>query len=64
MHIGKYDEVKVFSATKARDRDGLGSKITDWIRDERPVIQHTEVKQSSDHEFHCLTVVVFYNRPS
>lgn len=58
-----YEEVKVFSATKARDRDALGKKVTEWILDQKPLIQRTEVRQSSDSEFHCLSIVVFYNKP-
>ena len=52
---------KVFSATKAREREELGETVTRWIR------EHTEVEivdkivtQSSDREFHCLTVTVFF----
>jgi len=55
-----FDEVKVFSATKARDREELGDKATEWLRrssDKRVV--DVVVKQSSDHEFHCLTLVFF-----
>ncbi len=57
-----YDSVKVFSATKARDRESLGNVVTDWIRAQQPVIKETLVKQSSDREFHCLTIVVFYDQ--
>ena len=53
--------VKVFSATKARDRDELGEHVTRWLRanGDLEVVDRT-VMQSSDHEFHCLTVVLFY----
>jgi hypothetical protein len=53
--------VKVFSATKARDREGLGELITTWIR-EHPELRLVDkiVTQSSDSEFHCLTITVFY----
>ncbi|MBN2802662.1 MAG: hypothetical protein JXR91_06185 [Deltaproteobacteria bacterium] len=58
-----YNAVKVFSATKARERSELGDEITLWI-DENPEIKivNTEIRQSSDSEFHCLSIVVFYNR--
>jgi hypothetical protein len=59
----KFDGVKVFSATKAREREELGEVITKWLDD------HTEltvvdqiVSQSSDNEFHCLTVTIFFKR--
>lgn len=62
MIVGDFDEVRVFSATKARERTELGDKVTDWIKTERPIIKKTEVLQSSDHEFHCLSIVVFYDK--
>lgn len=56
-----YDGMKVFSVTKARDRNELGDTITTWIRDHKEyVITETCVLQSSDAEFHCLSVLVFY----
>lgn len=52
---------KVFSATKARDREGLGEVITDWIRESGDIeIFDRVVTQSSDNEFHCLTITLFY----
>jgi len=53
--------VKVFSATKARDRSNLGDKITKWLREVEPKVVDTVVTQSSDHEFHCLTITIFFN---
>lgn len=58
-----WNAVKVFSATKARDRADLGTKITDWISDEQPEVADYVVRQSSDQEFHCLTIVIFYKLP-
>jgi len=54
--------VKVFSATKAREREGLGEAVTAWIRD-NPKLEIVDkiVTQSSDSEFHCLTITIFYN---
>ena len=55
-----YDRVEVFSATKTRDRHVLGKKVTGWIKDHQNVeIVNTVVRQSSDREFHCLTIVLF-----
>ncbi|MBI4512103.1 MAG: hypothetical protein HY698_20895 [Deltaproteobacteria bacterium] len=53
--------VKVFSATKAREREDLGEQVTRWIR-ENPGAQIIDkiVTQSSDREFHCLTITIFY----
>jgi hypothetical protein len=53
--------VKVFSATKAKERELLGEVITDWIRN-HPDCELVDkiVTQSSDSEFHCLTITLFY----
>ena len=52
---------KVFTATKARDRDALGELLTRWLRDNpRAKIVDKVVTQSSDREFHCLSITIFY----
>ena len=58
----KFNGLKVFSATKAKEREELGEKVTDWIR-RHPSCEIVDkiVTQSSDQEFHCLTVTLFYN---
>jgi hypothetical protein len=56
----EWDSVKVFSATKAKDRQELGETVTRWIRDHKPRIIDKVVTQSSDNEFHCLAVTIFY----
>ena len=53
--------VKVFSATKARDRERLGETITNWILLHREYeIFDKIVTQSSDAEFHCLAITLLY----
>ena len=53
--------VKVFTATKAKEREGLGNKITEWLHDSPPAeIVDVKVTQSSDEEFHCLTITILY----
>lgn len=52
--------VKVFSATKARDRDMLGEVVTDWLRHNPVDIVDRVVTQSSDSEFHCVTITLFF----
>jgi hypothetical protein len=53
--------VKVFSATKAREREELGEQVTAWIRNHPNArIIDKIVTQSSDREFHCLTITIFY----
>jgi len=61
----QFTGVKVFSATKARDREDLGESITRWIRSNADLdVVDRVVSQSSDNEFHCLCVVLFYRRKS
>lgn len=57
--------VRVFTATKARDREALGDVITEWLRanPDHHVFDRIVV-QSSDASFHCLTIVLFYRRPT
>lgn len=51
--------VKVFSATKAKDRDALGEAVTAWIADNPGVrVLKTFVRLSSDSRFHCLSIVL------
>ncbi|HEY3352527.1 MAG TPA: hypothetical protein VGQ83_04715 [Polyangia bacterium] len=53
--------VKVFSATKAKDRGELGDRVTRWLCEHPDAnIVDKIVTQSSDQEFHCLTITVFY----
>ncbi len=59
-----FDGVKVFSATKAREREGISDRINDWLANngDRYKIVDKIVTQSSDREFHCLTITIFYDR--
>lgn len=52
--------VKVFSATKSRDREALGNRVTAWLR-AHPAIQiaRANAALSSDYSFHCLSIVLF-----
>lgn len=57
--------VKVFSATKAREREELGETITRWLRANADLeVVDKVVSQSSDDEFHCLSIVFFYRQKS
>jgi hypothetical protein len=53
--------VKVFSTTLARDREIMGETITRWLKD-NPGLEIVDkvVTQSSDKEFHCVTITLFY----
>ena len=52
---------KVFTATKAKDREELGEVLTRWLR-ANPNVKVTDrvVTQSSDREFHCLSITLFF----
>ena len=55
--------VKVFSATKAKEREELGDHVTRWLREHKGCqIVDKIVTQSSDREFHCLTITLFYQK--
>ena len=57
-----YQAVKVFTATRAKEREGLGEMISQWLFQQRGEIEvvDTKVLQSSDQQFHCLTIILFY----
>lgn len=57
---------KVFSATRAQERTELGTQVTKFLEQEgvgAPQIHSIDVRQSSDSEFHCLSIVIFYHSP-
>ena len=50
-------EVKVFSATKRKDRDRLDELATAWLQDHQNFDRLTaRVTLSSDLEYHCLSI--------
>ena len=61
MAIPQFTNVKVFSTTLARDREVMGENITKWIADHSQQMQIVDkvVTQSSDQEFHCLSITLF-----
>ena len=57
----KWDVLKVFSGTKAHERQTMGEEISLWIsivKDKLDIID-AQVLQSSDSSYHCLTFVLF-----
>ena len=59
-----FNGAKVFTATKFRDRERLGEDVTDWLRAHRDLeILSVDVRQSSDNEFHCLTIILWFRDP-
>lgn len=59
-----FDAVKVFCATKQKEREELGETITRWLDAQGTSIQIVDksITQSSDSEYHCLTITLFYRR--
>jgi hypothetical protein len=56
-----FSGMKIFSTTLARDREQMGDNITRWLHDNAKLeIVDKIVTQSSDKEFHCLTITLFY----
>jgi hypothetical protein len=55
--------VKVFSATRARDRESLGEVVTAWLAGNPDVrLSKTFVMLSSDSRFHCFSIVLIGTR--
>ena len=61
-----FDAVKVFSATKQKERDELGERASKWLDQMRGKIEVVDkiVTQSSDSEYHCLSITLFYKNRS
>lgn len=59
--MDQFNGVKIFSATLARNREGLGDKVTEWLTENsRCKLIDLKVVQSSDREFHCISIILFY----
>ncbi|AKJ06890.1 hypothetical protein ACN28I_39960 [Archangium gephyra] len=65
MAVINFTGVKVFSTTLARDRENMGENITKWLKENSNLdVVDKIVTQSSDKEFHCLTITLFYRHKS
>jgi hypothetical protein len=65
MNDIQYNGVKVFSASKAEEREQLGERVTAWLGLHPEVdVRRIQTLQSSDKAFHCITIVVMYQDPS
>ncbi len=62
MATTQFSFVKVFSTTLARDREVMGENITKWLKEHGQNLQIVDkiVTQSSDKEFHCLSITLFF----
>jgi len=53
--------VKVFSATKAKEREEIGENVSRWLKSNQDLeIVDKVVAQSSDNEFHCYSLILFF----
>jgi hypothetical protein len=59
-----FNAVKTFSATLAAGRNQLGDVVTAWLR-AHPGIELVDITltQSSDAQYHCLTITLFWHDP-
>ena len=65
VEAARINLVKVFSATKSRDRESLGDRVTAWMAANPTVeVLRTSVTQTSDAGFHCLSFVLFCAAPT
>jgi hypothetical protein len=57
----RFTGCKVFSATLARDREAMTETINGWLakHPELEIVDKT-VTLSSDKQFHCLTIILFF----
>jgi hypothetical protein len=54
--------VKVFSATTYSHRERLGDLVTTWLHEHSDLaVVSVTVSQSSDAEFYCLSIVLYYH---
>lgn len=56
----RYSVVKVFTATKAKERNAVGDRATEWLRGNPDMeVVDKQLRLSSDQEFHCLSLILF-----
>ena len=61
----QFNGVKVFTASKAEEREYLGDRATAWMELHPDLdIRKIQTLQSSDRAFHCISIVVFYQDPA
>ena len=63
--MNAFDGVKVFSASMYARREHLGDEVTRWLESTRGIqIVDIVIRQSSDREYHALSIVVFFRESS
>lgn len=62
--VSSFNGVKVFTGATEMQRKRLGDVVTDWLGSHRELhIVDMCVMQTSDREYHCVTITVFYREP-
>ena len=57
----RFDGVRVFSATRAPEREVIGDVIANWIAAHPSYeVVDKNVLLSSDASFHCLTIILYF----
>ena len=56
-----FNGVKVFSATLTDEREQLAARVADWLAHNRHLaVVDMVTTQSSDAQYHCVAITVFY----
>jgi len=63
--MSAFNGVRVFCATMVAQRQALGETVTRWLEDARTTrpgfsVVDVVVRQTSDAELHCLSILVFF----
>jgi hypothetical protein len=59
-----FNGVKVFTGATELQRKRLGDVVTDWLATHESLrIVDMCVMQTSDSEYHCVTITIFYWAP-
>ena len=60
-----FNGVKVFTGATEMQRKRLGEVVTDWLGSHHDFhIVDMCVLQTSDREYHCVTITIFYRAPA
>ncbi len=61
---GRATRIEVFSETMMKGHEHLGQKVSEWLR-AHPDFEMTELRsmQSSDNQFHCVTLILIGCEP-
>lgn len=58
-----FEQVQVFSETKYRERNRMGSAVTQFLIENSDLeVVDKVVSQSSDSEYHCLSITLFLRK--